>query len=375
MVNAVPSSSPIVLELQQREMPRHFEENDIIPRFWPAMREDGHNRRDIEYGLYQSRRNTTYEHRGSSSLSPRQFMERDMLSRCVTLAFNRAMEYLLTLTFLRAIVIRLRLACSELGASRAAFYARQGIERIHKIVDQLVFLNMWIMAIAEMAHLYVEDLTVFTRWRVRFGPKRNRTIDDISDEDCYTWFGIAERDDMRLLICHLRITDKVFRTPTGAMYTGEECFLIYLYHVIKGMPFTEMARYVFGGDPRRLSDANKLFINYGYNTFYNKISGTSLNQWLPSHLNLCRDLIWRDLNDGVIEEIVYENGVAVDRTWIMHNFDFDSFRIFGFLDDFGMPTARPGDTARRRWGFIDDIQRAFYSGYFRRHGLKAQVIP
>jgi hypothetical protein len=59
----------------------------------------------------------------------------------------------------------------------------------------------------------------------------------------------------------------------------------------------------------------------------------------------------------------------------MHNFDFDSFRIFGFLDDFGMPTARPGDTARRRWGFIDDIQRAFYSGYFRRHGLKAQVIP
>jgi hypothetical protein len=64
---------------------------------------------------------------------------------------------------------------------------------------------MWIMAIAEMAYLYVEDLTVFARRRVQFGPKRNRTIDDISDEDCYTWFGIADRDDMRILIRHLRI--------------------------------------------------------------------------------------------------------------------------------------------------------------------------
>jgi hypothetical protein len=185
-------------------MPRHFEEDDI-PRFWPAMREDGRDQGNIEYGFYRSCRNTTYEHRGSSSLSPRQFMERDMLRRCVILAFNRAMEYLLTLTFLRAIVIRLRLACRELGATRAAFYARQGIERIRKIVDQLVFLNMWIMAIAEMAYLYVEDLTVFARRRVQFGPKRNRTIDDISDEDCYTGFGIADRDDMRILIRHLRI--------------------------------------------------------------------------------------------------------------------------------------------------------------------------
>ena len=80
-------------------MPRHFEEDDI-PCFWSAMREDVRDQGNIEYGLYRSRRNTTYEHRGSSSLSPRQFMERDMLRRCVILAFNRAMEYLLTLTFL-----------------------------------------------------------------------------------------------------------------------------------------------------------------------------------------------------------------------------------------------------------------------------------
>ena len=68
-------------------------------------------------------------------------------------------------------------------------------------------------------------------------------------------------------------------------------FLIYLYHAIKGSPFTEMARFVFGGDPHRLSEANTLFINHGYNTFFNKISGTSLEQWMPRDLDLCRELI------------------------------------------------------------------------------------
>jgi hypothetical protein len=45
-----------------------------------------------------------------------------------------------------------------------------------------------------------------------------------------------------------------------------------------------MARFIFGGDPRRLSEANILFINHGYNTFFNKISGTSMEQWLPRDL-------------------------------------------------------------------------------------------
>jgi hypothetical protein len=34
------------------------------------------------------------------------------------------------------------------------------------------------------------------------------------------------------------------------MFSGEECFLVYLYYLTKGAPFTEMARFVFGGGPR-----------------------------------------------------------------------------------------------------------------------------
>ncbi len=50
------------------------------------------------------------------------------------------------------------------------------------------------------------------------------------------------------------------------------------------------------------------------------------------------------------------------------------FCIFGFLDDFAMPTARPGSSATRRHGYESDIQCAFYSGYLGCHGLKAQVV-
>ena len=52
--------------------------------------------------------------------------------------------------------------------------------------------------------------------------------------------------------------------------------------------------------------------------------------------------------------------------------DFDTFHIFGFLDDVAFPTAR--SSSARDTETAHDVQRAFYSGYLRRHGLKAQVV-
>ena len=39
-----------------------------------------------------------------------------------------------------------------------------------------------------------------------------------------------------------------------------------------------------------------------------------------------------------------------------------------------LPTACPGNLANQREGFHENIQQAFYSGYFCKHGLKAQVV-
>ena len=42
---------------------------------------EANDAQDIEYGLQDARRRVSYEHRGSSSLSPRQFMECEGTSR------------------------------------------------------------------------------------------------------------------------------------------------------------------------------------------------------------------------------------------------------------------------------------------------------
>ena len=123
---------------------------------------------------------------------------------------------------------------------------------------------------------------------------------------------------------------------------GEECFIIYLFHLMQGMAFTTIARDYFGGDPQKMSEMFETMVNYIYFTFYNKISGTSLDQRLPSHSDTCRHLIHRSLSNDAIYETTMENGEIINSRMIRHQFDFEVFRIFEFIDDFAMRTARPG---------------------------------
>ena len=81
-------------------------------------------------------------------------------------------------------------------------------------------------------------------------------------------------------------------------------------------------------------------------------------------------MIYDALLSDAIEEVEFHKGQVVDRQWILHHFDFRSFRIFGFLDDFAMPTARPGDSVSTANDYEHNIQRAFYSLYLCCHGLQ-----
>ena len=230
-------------------------------------------------------------------------------------------------------------------------------------VNRMFVFVRWIRAHGEVALLYAEDLTVFVRRRHLFPPLRFRRIEDVLHQDCYTWLGHYPHS-LRRLYLHLRVP-KTFIVTTGRIHEGEECFMVYLYHLTKGTPFTEMARFVFGGDPRRLSEMNDLLINHLYFTFYNKISGDRMSQWIPCSLHACRRLIYDALSSDAIEKVEFLNGKLVDRRWILHYFQFDSFRIFGFLDDFVMPTSRPGNSATRQHNLQSDVQRVFYLGYLR----------
>ena len=333
---------------------------------------------EIQYGIRRSRRATSFQYRDSSSLSPAQIMEQEVYYEAAEDALERgvfiAHLIILLLGIYRhyhAMVGRLLISGDAIVTDFVAV-VREKFQHVKNTMDNFILLMRWTIAYGELAFLYAEDLSVFIRRKERFYPKRFRRIDDIDRHNCYIWFGLNPIELRRLYVC-LRIPDTL-TTSTRHSYGGEECFIIMLFHMIRGSPFTEMARQIFGGDPRHLSLMFDLMVTHLYITFYNKISGTSLDQWIPTHVNRCRRLIYDSLSDGALEVIRLENGEVVDRRWILHHFQFDSFRPFGFLDDFGIETARPGGWARRLNHFEHDIQRAFYSGYFRRHGLKAQVV-
>ena len=83
--------------------------------------------------------------------------------------------------------------------------------------------------------------------------------------------------------------------------------------MIKGTPFTEMARHTFGGDHHCLSRMYQVMIDHLYLTFYNKISGTSMDQWISHHLDICHRLIYDALSDGALEVVEFVNGEVANR--------------------------------------------------------------
>ena len=149
---------------------------------------------ELEYGYRDSRRRTSYEQRGSSSLTPAQIMEQESYYDYATMAFERSMYFLRLIVLHRAVYASL---CSLVGrwsvsnvASAASVVeaARAKMKRILDAVHRLFFILQWIRGHGEVALLYAEDLTVYVRRRHRFTPARCRRINDIRSQDCYPWF-------------------------------------------------------------------------------------------------------------------------------------------------------------------------------------------
>ena len=80
-----------------------------------------------------------------------------------------------------------------------------------------------------------------------------------------------------------------------------------------------------------------------YETFYRKVSGDSMRMWIPKITDF-RYAIWDKLRRGAtVEETVYSDDIAADvNRFIFWGIPFESFRIFGFLDDTGFRTTAPG---------------------------------
>jgi len=206
-----------------------------------------------------------------------------------------------------------------------------------------------------------------------FPPHFNSKIEELLDVDAREMTGLS-KDQLRRLYRQLRIPDQI-RYERRYTFSGEECFLHYMVFNRIGETKLRMSRNYFGGDPRRFTYSIRLITRHIYNNFYHKISGDSMRMWMSQIKNF-RLAIWLKLNDGYTVEERYDatNLLMNLTTIVLLSIPFESFRIFGFLDDTGFRTTAPGIASRRVNGFFDDVQRSFYSAYFSGHGLKVQTL-
>jgi hypothetical protein len=175
-------------------------------------------------------------------------------------------------------------------------------------------------------------------------------------------------DQLRIILTHLHIPEEFRIHERRCQLTGEEVFLISLVYIASGELIYRMLPTHFGMyNPREFGYAFRIFIQYLYNTFYHKITGNCIHmQWID------KIAIWKKLISSVTRRERRVDGQLHGIEYIFTWIPFLNFRIFGFNDDIAIETCRP--TNLQLEDAVHDIQRAFYSRYYRHHGVKFQVV-
>jgi hypothetical protein len=194
-------------------------------------------------------------------------------------------------------------------------------------------------------------------------PKKNRKIDELSDEDAYC-FTRFTKPQLHQLLLHLRIPNR-FKVVDGHVFMGEETLIICLTKMAHGEAWHSM-KDKFGGNPDFWGYAFRAFNSHLYNIFYHKFTGNSFErEWLDK-VDEFRKLIWNKMRISRCEVERFQNGDDEDAEINIIDIAFDVFRIFGFIDDTLIETARPGagpkgnheHAPRRDHAYY--IQRAFF---------------
>jgi hypothetical protein len=184
-------------------------------------------------------------------------------------------------------------------------------EKARKAAVFASYIISWMMCYAELTILTIEDHIYFVRRRNRFMPVRRQMIASLDQNEAENLTGFMKAQ-LQLLYLHWRVPDEFHE---GGHYTfeGEECMLVFLADLRKGQPFTWMAKYVFGGDPREYTFMVRAFTNHLYETFYHKISGNSMEYWIP-HVHDFRRAIWNRLVRGCVTTIDYDEWNNAEET-------------------------------------------------------------
>ena len=202
------------------------------------------------------------------------------------------------------------------------------------------------------------------------GQKIHRTIDSFSESDAMHFTRLT-KSQLQQLFLHLRLPRFIRLTKNRAKFTGEETFLISLVKFRTGNSYVDL-KAIFGGNPDFFGTVCHYFVLHVHDLFFHKISGDSLRrEWLP-HVDSFRRLMHRRAECSLTQEELFLQGVTDSMDAIV--IEEHLWRIWSLLDATTEETCRPhqgplrpGLGSERRDG---DIQRAFYSRYYREHGLK-----
>ena len=119
---------------------------------------------ELEYGLRRTRRRTSYEHRGTSALSPAQVIDRDTYYGYASIAFMQSM-YIYQLLLFHLVMYRYLQRCIALlmgsATSSIATDMQVRMDSIKIFAGRLIMLIPFTLAFGEICYLYVEDLTFF----------------------------------------------------------------------------------------------------------------------------------------------------------------------------------------------------------------------
>ena len=235
-------------------MPRHSNGSGSVSS---SSEEDEELGQSVEYGYRRAGRNVNFRHRDSSALTPAQAMERDVHYVAAEEAMERAGMILQIMNLLFFVYQQTGVMIQNLlRLSQPAFEMIDTISEIRDTIKQtlehLYLLFQWVASYGELAFLYAEDLNVYIRRPRRFDGESHRKIAEISRAKAQDWFGLTPFA-LRNLFVHWRVPE-LFTGPDGHIFSGKECFLIFMYHLRQGVPYTRIAVFLFGGDPRQFSN-------------------------------------------------------------------------------------------------------------------------
>lgn len=168
-------------------------------------------------------------------------------------------------------------------------------------------------------------------------------------------FGFLRRD-LHKLKRYLQLPQEII-LENNSVFSDEEMLLYCLYRY-KSCDDQLKHVSVFGRDPSQLSRAFQWFNTFIINTWGQKLDN-NLHYWKPFLPNFA---------DAIRKKVMSLS----DNT--LH-YERDEFTVFAFIDDNVNHTSRPGAGPDYHGDRDeDDIQRAFYNGWKKFHGIKWQSI-